>query len=254
MEYLCSWILVVCVHLQITATGQSLSLIIKTLWNMNWAGPLTDCGLGKKMAANASVLLRKARSSWQPFMCPNESNAYLIHSFAHFSCMAFFVEYLWFLFICKLQLGGLSPSLISTTQSNLNCMWRTVGNHNDIDILPGKNRWIFDHDDVMKWKHFPRYWLFVRGIHRSPVNSPHKGQWRWALMFSMICAWINGWVNIREAGDLRRHRAEQYDVIVMGRIIDKTSCCSIWSGEYSGEFPLQIASDSEFWYFYLPNF
>ena len=31
-----------------------------------------------------------------------------------------------------------------------------------------------------KWKYFPRYWPFVRGIHRSP---PHKGQWRGALMF-----------------------------------------------------------------------
>ena len=31
------------------------------------------------------------------------------------------------------------------------------------------------HDDVIKWKHFPRYWPFVGGIHRSPVNSPHKG-------------------------------------------------------------------------------
>ena len=28
------------------------------------------------------------------------------------------------------------------------------------------------HDDVIKWKHFPRNWPFVRGIHRSPVNSP----------------------------------------------------------------------------------
>ena len=46
-------------------------------------------------------------------------------------------------------------------------------------------------DDVIKWKHFPRYWPFVRGIHRSPVNSPHKGQWRGALMFSLIFAWIN---------------------------------------------------------------
>ena len=40
------------------------------------------------------------------------------------------------------------------------------------------------HDDVIKWKHFPRNWPFVLGIHRSPVNSPHKGQWRGALMFS----------------------------------------------------------------------
>ena len=44
------------------------------------------------------------------------------------------------------------------------------------------------HDDIIKWKHFPHYWPFVRGIHRSPVNSPHKGQWRGALMFSLICA------------------------------------------------------------------
>ena len=66
----------------------------------------------------------------------------------------------------------------------------------------------------MKWKHFPRYWPFVRGIHRSPVNSPHKGQWRGALIFSLICARINYWVNNREAGDLRRYCAH-YDVSVM---------------------------------------
>ena len=70
------------------------------------------------------------------------------------------------------------------------------------------------HDDVIKWKYLPRYWSFVRGIHRSSVNSPHKGQWRGALMFSFICAGINGWVNNGEAGDLRGHRTH-YDVIVM---------------------------------------
>ena len=52
------------------------------------------------------------------------------------------------------------------------------------------------------------------GIHWSPVNFQHKGQWRGALMFSLICVWINGWENNREAGDLRRYRA-LYDVIVM---------------------------------------
>ena len=46
----------------------------------------------------------------------------------------------------------------------------------------------FIHDDVIKWKHFPRYWPFVRGIHRSSVNYPHKGQWHGALLFSLICA------------------------------------------------------------------
>ena len=70
------------------------------------------------------------------------------------------------------------------------------------------------HDDVIKWNHFPRYWPFVRGIHRSPANSPHKGQWRGALVFSLICTRINGWVNNGEAGDLRFHRVH-YDVIVM---------------------------------------
>ena len=62
-----------------------------------------------------------------------------------------------------------------------------------------------EYDDVIKREHFPRYWSFVQGIHRSPVNSPHKGQWRAALMFCLICARINGWINNREAGDLRRH-------------------------------------------------
>ena len=70
------------------------------------------------------------------------------------------------------------------------------------------------HDDVIKWKHFLHYWPFVWGIHRSPVNSPHKGQWCRALMLSLISTWINGWVNNCGACDLRRHRTH-YDVIVM---------------------------------------
>ena len=57
-----------------------------------------------------------------------------------------------------------------------------------------------EHDDVIKRNHFPRYW--------------HKSQWRGALMFSLIYAWINDWVNNRKAGDLRRHRGH-YGVIVM---------------------------------------
>ena len=70
------------------------------------------------------------------------------------------------------------------------------------------------HDDVIKWKRCARCWPFVRGIHRSPVNSPHKGQ-RWgALMFSLICTWTNSWGNNGDAGDLRHHLAD-YDVILM---------------------------------------
>ena len=78
------------------------------------------------------------------------------------------------------------------------------------------------HDDVIKWKHLPHYWPLVRGIHRLLVNSPHKCQWRGALMFSLICARTNGWVNYRKAGDLRRHRAH-YDVIVTGKWVKARS-------------------------------
>ena len=74
------------------------------------------------------------------------------------------------------------------------------------------------HDDIIKWKHFPRYWPFVRGIHRPPVNSPHKGQWRWTLIFSLNCAWTNGSVNNRDAGDLSRHRA-YHDVTVIPSLV-----------------------------------
>ena len=82
-----------------------------------------------------------------------------------------------------------------------------------------------------KWKHFPRYWPFVRGIHRSPVNSPHKGQWRGTLMLSLICAWINGWVNNREAGDLKRQLI-YYDVTVMLRTTLKKNRKCRWLKHY----------------------
>ena len=70
------------------------------------------------------------------------------------------------------------------------------------------------HDDVIKGKHFLRHWPFVRIINRWSGNFPHKGQWRGALMFSLISAWTNGWVNNRDTGDLRRHRGH-CDVTVM---------------------------------------
>ena len=92
------------------------------------------------------------------------------------------------------------------------------------------------HDDVIKWEHFPRYWPFVRGIHRSPVNSPHKGQWRGALMFSLICARINAWVNNSGAGDLRRNHAH-YDVTVMdhthlNRMVSPVCCVTSTVGKF----------------------
>ena len=69
------------------------------------------------------------------------------------------------------------------------------------------------------WRHqmetFSAKLALCAGNSPVPVNSPHKSQWRGALMFSLIYVLINGWVNNREAGDLIRHRGH-YDVIVMG--------------------------------------
>ena len=77
---------------------------------------------------------------------------------------------------------------------------------------------------------FVRYWPFVWGIHRSPVTSQRPVTlWCGALMISFICARINGSVNNREAGDLRRHRVH-YDVIVMNWL-------SQWQWSHPEEYP-----------------
>ena len=68
------------------------------------------------------------------------------------------------------------------------------------------------HDDVIKFSA-----LLALCAGEFPANSPHKCQWRGALVFSLICAWINAWINNRKTGDLRRHHARD-DVIVMLRL------------------------------------
>ena len=64
------------------------------------------------------------------------------------------------------------------------------------------------------WRHqletFSALLALCEGNSPAPVNSPHKGQWRGTLMFSLICAWINDWVNNHEAGDLRPHHGHYY--------------------------------------------
>ena len=67
---------------------------------------------------------------------------------------------------------------------------------------------LHSHDDVIKWKNFPRNWPFVRGIHRSRW-IPHT---KASLVFSLICARMR--INNHDIGDLRRHRGH-YDVNVM---------------------------------------
>ena len=75
--------------------------------------------------------------------------------------------------------------LIITHNVNMCYVWWKINPNNDIMNVQ---------DGVIKWKYFPRYWPFVRRIHRSPANSPNKGQWRGALMFSLICA-LNKWLS-----------------------------------------------------------
>ena len=112
---------------------------------------------------------------------------------------------------------------------------------------PGKGK----HDDVIKWKHFPRYWRFVWVILWSPVNSPHKGQWRGVSMFSLIGAWINGRVNTGEAGDLRRQRTH-YDVIVMSWALWHLSEMLL-NASGKGKNGLIIVSPWDLWYQYICN-
>ena len=107
------------------------------------------------------------------------------------------------------------------------CTWHRTDQRATMIIPPERIRFVVItlfggmHDDVIKWKHFPHYWPFVRGIHRSPVNSPHKGQWRGALMFSLICALSKqscGWWFETPSRSLWRHHV----AIVFGIDIDIT--------------------------------
>ena len=73
------------------------------------------------------------------------------------------------------------------------------------------------------WRHqmetFSALLAICAGNSPAPVNSPHKGQWRGALMFSLICVWINSWVNNGEADDLRRYRAHHDDTVIILRVL-----------------------------------
>ena len=104
--------------------------------------------------------------------------------------------------------------LIANVSVNSICYWLVISLSMEIPFLNVSGALLL-HDYVIKWKQFLRYWPFVRGVHRSTMNSPHKSQWRGALMFSLIRACIISWVNNPEAGDSRQYRA-RYDVIVVG--------------------------------------
>ena len=123
----------------------------------------------------------------------------------------------------KVQFGCLTSHFIHTGS------WTKKFQSNNTLYGMGVISIVWSHDDVIKWKHFPRNWSFVRGIHRSPVNYPHKGQWRGALMFSLICVWINdsvkhwwGWWFETLSCPLWRHSNVFVDFVLI------CNCCAIW--------------------------
>ena len=129
---------------------------------------------------------------------PNQNKWKLSHIFwqiFHKTLLCYLVQPLWNPF----NLRKILPRNMSADRGSSH---RILTHFEDLWTPPQINRINVTPDDVIKWKHFPRYWPFIRRIHRSPVNSLHKGQRRGAMMFPLICAWINSCANNREAGDL----------------------------------------------------
>ena len=105
-------------------------------------------------------------------------------------------------YICNLQ---------KTVLSQAECPISVIYSH----FLYTHNAVIPQHDDVSRWKHFPRYWHFVRGplvTSRYPPLTKASDAELWCCFF--ICTWTNGSASNRDAGDLRRNRAH-YGVTVM---------------------------------------
>ena len=112
-------------------------------------------------------------------------------------------------------------------------------------VDPWNSHWRCTHDDIIKWKHVSRYCPFVRGIYRSPVSSPHTGQWHGVLMFSLVCAWMQPLPVI--------HIIHSYILFMMrssnGNIFRVTGP---FFGEFTGHrwIPCTRASYAELWFFF----
>ena len=65
---------------------------------------------------------------------------------------------LW-LYNCKYRIEFIMPRYVMRSRTTV-WSWSEKIQFEKVDMT-------FSHDDVIKWKHFPRNWPFVRGIHRS---------------------------------------------------------------------------------------
>ena len=138
--------------------------------------------------------------------------------------------------------------------------WRTVYQYltllvskNSKDVIIPSHLWFTKYRKewavgIAWWRHqmetFSALLAFMRGIHRSPVNSPHKDQWHGALMFSLVCVWTNGWTNPRDAGDLWRHLTH-YGDNVMERKCSLKQCTYVYATSAHG--------NAWKWYFMISN-
>ena len=59
------------------------------------------------------------------------------------------------------------------------------------------------HDDVIKWKHVPRYWPFVRGFHRSPVPRSFDVSLDLRLNKQLSRQWCGWWFETPSRPSLR---------------------------------------------------
>ena len=112
---------------------------------------------------------------------------------------------------------------LKDSESDLNLNWIELNN-------PESNlKWNWIELKEMNWSepwnlHIPESMMTSSNGNIFRVTGHlcgHKGHWRRALMLPLICTWIYGCTNNREAGDMRRHRAH-YDVTVMSLI-----CCMV---------------------------
>ena len=78
----------------------------------------------------------------------------------------------------------------------------------------------------------PGYWPFVRGIRRSPVNSPHNGQWRGVFFYLRLNKRLSKQPRRRwfetPSRSLWRH-CVMVKIKADGKILADMICCRIWS-------------------------
>ena len=148
---------------------------VKPLSSADFSAPIIH--VGKKNRAKA---IRRGQKGWFRYLCP-----------------------------CLIVLYVPIPHLTASQT-------QPVGSWYGDGFVPSSVRSVCtSHDDVIKWKHFPRLTICAGN---SPVTGEFPAERPVTRSFDIffIRAWMNGWLNNREAGDLRSHRAH-YDVTVMLR-------------------------------------